>query len=62
LLHATWKDIKIQYGYDITVPKFVALCEWKKLKYQKMSEPSLQALSTALADDYDAHFLCQVGI
>jgi hypothetical protein len=53
LLHATWNDIKIQYGYDITVPKFVALCEWKKLKYQKMSEPSFQELSTALADDYE---------
>ena len=61
LPHTTWNNIKIQYGYEITVLNFVALCEWKKLKYQMMSEPSFQELSAALAEDYHTHFICQVG-
>ena len=56
----TWDRIR-NTGNDIIVQIFLALCEWKKLKYQKISEPSFQELSAALSKDYDTHFLCQVG-
>jgi hypothetical protein len=61
LPHTTWNNNKIKYGYEITVLNFVALCEWKKLKYQMMSGPSFQELSAALAEDYHTHCICQVG-
>jgi hypothetical protein len=58
---ATWENINIKYGYEITAVNFAALCEWKNLKYKEMSEPSFQELSAALAENYHTHLICQVG-
>jgi hypothetical protein len=59
----SWNNNLEQYrGYDLKVVNFVALCEWRQQKKQKMKKTSFKDLSDALTEvDYNQHVLCQVG-
>jgi hypothetical protein len=60
----SWNNNLEQYrGYDLKVVNFVALCEWRQQKKQKMKKTSFKDLSDALTEvDYNQHVnpSCQV--